>query len=247
MKGQTWNRYAYVMNNPLSYIDPLGLYWQLACVSSGGSADCEWYWVDDGGAIPIGSPGTGGRGGGGRGGHRGGSGGGKGSSSTAQKTQNFLGCVKKGTDYFSLANGVSSLTGGQIGNGPVASAFLGSSASSVITGLQWATARLTGVPGPSNSETAVALGGEYVFDFGVSQVAGQVPNVAVTAASVTSTAAFTPTASMSVTSTTTLSLSLPFGSIAQSAATALGKFGSLVKLPIDLTVAGFSAIVCSDQ
>ena len=33
---QTWNRYAYVMNNPLSYLDPLGLY---KCIVDGVETD----------------------------------------------------------------------------------------------------------------------------------------------------------------------------------------------------------------
>jgi len=39
---QTWNRYAYVMDNPTSYVDPLGLYY--ACVKTGDDpAICTWY------------------------------------------------------------------------------------------------------------------------------------------------------------------------------------------------------------
>ena len=36
---QTWNRYAYLANNPLSYIDPLGLHW--ACNGYHGSTSCS--------------------------------------------------------------------------------------------------------------------------------------------------------------------------------------------------------------
>jgi RHS repeat-associated protein len=57
---QTWNRYAYVANNPLNAIDPLGLEWQIICTSSdGGPEDCTATWftpeedVDPGRQCPL--------------------------------------------------------------------------------------------------------------------------------------------------------------------------------------------------
>jgi RHS repeat-associated protein len=44
---QTWNRYANVMNNPLSYVDPLGLKWLETCYEGDGGRECSWIWVDD--------------------------------------------------------------------------------------------------------------------------------------------------------------------------------------------------------
>ena len=51
---QSWNRYSYVLNSPLTLIDPLGL-------------DCQWVWSDSGVTVictPLGGGGGGGGGGG---------------------------------------------------------------------------------------------------------------------------------------------------------------------------------------
>ncbi len=42
---QSWNRYAYVLNDPLNLIDPSGLYWQCWSVQSGAgeTGGCDWF------------------------------------------------------------------------------------------------------------------------------------------------------------------------------------------------------------
>lgn len=44
---QSWNRYAYTLNNPLRYVDPTGLYEWAASVCSAGDKDCENEYKDD--------------------------------------------------------------------------------------------------------------------------------------------------------------------------------------------------------
>lgn len=64
MNPQSWNRYAYVVNNPLSYVDPLGLYMDV-CPEGYYGGDCSAP-PDGGGGIGIGiGIGIGGGGGGG--------------------------------------------------------------------------------------------------------------------------------------------------------------------------------------
>jgi RHS repeat-associated protein len=138
---QTWNRYAYALNNPLRYTDPLGLYCQWDDgtrddeESDGGAGfgDCEnqgGTWIDtttitvngdqpDGPAFENGEqifP------------------------DTIPLQPTFGNCVKSGTDYFSLQHGLQAASGGTLGNSWVSSAFLGSSVSSAITPAKNATA-----------------------------------------------------------------------------------------------------------
>lgn len=72
---QSWNRYAYVLNMPLLFVDPTGLHYEKACVSAGGTQTCSWVWYDDpfpadfamSLSNPQGGPGLGGGPGGGAG------------------------------------------------------------------------------------------------------------------------------------------------------------------------------------
>lgn len=91
---QTWNRYAYVGNNPLSYVDPLGLTttcdYNSYTILSGGWVNGQWMpvyivevnlYCSDTGGSGGGASGTSGSGGGGGGG----AGGGAGNSSITQR------------------------------------------------------------------------------------------------------------------------------------------------------------------
>jgi RHS repeat-associated protein len=46
--GDGPNLFAYTLNDPVNFTDPLGLRWVTACVDSGGPVSCGPHWVDDG-------------------------------------------------------------------------------------------------------------------------------------------------------------------------------------------------------
>jgi RHS repeat-associated protein len=56
---QSWNGYSYVLNSPLSLVDPLGLHWEQVCATVGaGTPNCSLVWVpDDPGHFPVDVPG----------------------------------------------------------------------------------------------------------------------------------------------------------------------------------------------
>jgi hypothetical protein len=171
----------------------------------------------------------------------GGSGGGSGTPNSNQK-QSFLSCVKSGSDYFSLQNGLVGLTGGRVGTGWLSSVFLGSNVSSGITLLQWGGSFLSG-SGPSAGRGA----GSAVSLFNgnaASALAKSVPNVSLGVSGAVAVTVETPAAFTTVSVAGSVSAAIPFGQVATAAANGLNVFNK-VKLPIDLAVGGFSAVVCS--
>ena len=77
-----------------------------------------------------------------------------------------------------------------------------------------------------------------------SRLAPRIPNIALTAAATASVAVRTPTAEASLNVAGSLSGTVPLNAAANFGAKALNILGE-VKLPYDLAVAGFSAVVCS--
>jgi RHS repeat-associated protein len=251
---QTWNRYAYALNNPLTYVDPTGLY----CKWADGTRDDE---ESDGGASPndcIGDPNN------------------EGSwVDTTTVTVNgnapnvptntfengeqvfpeivplqptFLNCVKSGTEYFSLQHGLQAATGGKMGNSWGSSAFLGSSVSSLITLGQYGVNFIApGSNAPTGAETFSSTAGEALGDAAgpaASRLAPSVPNLAFTVAATAGVGVQTPTASTALNLSGSLTGTIPLNTAATTGAKALNILGT-VKLPFDLAVGGFSALVCS--
>jgi RHS repeat-associated protein len=258
---QSWNRYAYVLNNPLNFIDPLGLDCvdvvnpnssiSTTCTVNGGGGgggtvgpgQCAVIFDDD---IPIGNTCDGtGRGdntrgsstarGGGRGGRLGGGG---------QKRESFAQCVKNDANFFSLQHGLQAISGGRLGSGFLSSALLGSSVSAGIDFVQSF--------GKNDPGTAlrVAAGEALSNEAGPAAVAAasNVPNVAFAVAGTAGFSVNTATVSVSARFTGAASGIIPTGTLARLGAAALNgalKAVSQIKDPLDLSVATFSAVVCS--
>jgi hypothetical protein len=254
--SQSWNRYAYALNNPLRYTDPLGLY----CFYGGagdtpdndsdptdydfgasGPGDCGGggQWINTSTVVNVNSDGS------------------EGPTfedgqqifpDTIPLQPTFGNCVKSGTDYFSLQHGLQAATGGTLGNSWVSSAFLGSSVSSAITLGQYGVNFIApSSNSPSGAQTFSSTAGEVLSDAAApaaSKLAPSVPNVAFTVAASAGVAVQTPTSSAALNLSGSLSGTVPLNAAATTGAKALSLLGT-VKLPFDLAVGGFSALVCS--
>jgi len=239
---QSWNRYAYVLNDPMDWIDPLGLgpCPTISCV------------VDLG---PAGPGGVGGGGGGGGGAGAGGNGctffgpggrcGGGGSghippprpSAPTPNGESYADCVKNDGKYFSLQHGLQAISGGRLGDGLLASAFTGNDVSDLIALAQ-------GEIGDFAKNKAVEEGVPVL----VNGAASVVPDISISTTTATTLTMQSPTMSTSLSVIETTTRVLPFGTAARVGSKvltgALEGFGKVVKLPFDLSVSSFSAVVC---
>jgi RHS repeat-associated protein len=247
---QTWNLYAYALNNPLLYVDPTGTDPDGSgyndCVGSGNDPlNCEPepppQPCDTNGCIvhvnepnppqPLPGPCSGGcvptNGGGGAGGHMAG--------------ESFAQCVKLDGNYFSLQNGLKALTEGKVGTGWFSAAFLGNTFSAGIQAGQDLSNANWG-SGTGGLFSLAATSDKAANAYG--NLAQSVPNVAVSATVSGSVAMETPTVSAYASGTASVSGVVPVGSVARLATGALKALGTL-KTPIDVSVSAFSAVVCS--
>jgi RHS repeat-associated protein len=244
---QSWNRYAYVLNSPLSYIDPLGLDpGSNNCILNGAPSNCPW--------VPSG----GGAGGGGIPIYTeeqcaNGTGDfaqlfpcqvltgywsfGSNNSSTAPK-ESYADCIKKDGEYFSVQHGVQAITGGKYGNSPAANAFLGNAVSGLIGGVQSIGQGNYG-GGAGNIGTAVGVEGIGHLE----GAAGAVPNIALSYTQTATTTVITPALQYTATTSRTIAGAVPTGTLARLGASALAVAGTW-KDAYDLSVATFSAVVC---
>jgi hypothetical protein len=238
--------YSYVLNNPLRYLDPTGL---VLCDygpnDNGGNdyedADNEKECTDNGGSVmnvnqSISVNGDTGQ-----------------VDYTSDiwvtptvqlQQQSYWNCVRSGLEGFSLQSGLKNISGGKLGNGWLAGAFLGNSVQSVGDTISLLA---SGKPG-SAANTAVAEGTSWAAAPAATAAASKVPNVAVSVGVQVAATMQTPTATTTVSLSAQAAADLPLGTAAQAGAgvlsKALGALGAF-KLPYDLSVASFSALVCS--
>ena len=252
--SKNWNRYAYALNNPLRYKDPLGLY----CFYGGagdtpendsdssdfnfdehgleGMSDCAsegGTWEQDSTEVTVN---------------------GDNPDDVTTTTENgeqifpetvplqqtYANCVKNGGNYFSLANGLNYLTRGSTSSGLVGAvnqAFLGNSVSDVIGLAQgdvgdYAMGKLIEKGAPKTAQV----------------LASAVPNITVSGSTVTNVALISPDLSVSLSVVKNTKTTIQLGTAAQASSNLLTKgletFSRTVKLPIDLATASFSALVC---
>jgi hypothetical protein len=153
----------------------------------------------------------------------------------------FWHCVASGTDYFSLQTGLKAVSGGRLGNGWLAGALLGNSVQSVGDTIEAvADANFGKAVNVAAAEAFADTAGGLV-----ARAAEKVPNVVITVtASVGGTVA---TRSFAASGALAGSVSFNLSTLATRAAAVVAKPLALlgaVKLPIDLAVAGFSAVAC---
>ncbi|HEY1525862.1 MAG TPA: RHS repeat-associated core domain-containing protein [Candidatus Angelobacter sp.] len=230
---QSWNRLAYSLDDPINGSDPFGL--ETVCGDDGhGNFVCHTVVTE---ILPPDFPGL--IGGGPpapiSGGDDGGGGGAPGRGPKKPgKARQFFDCVKKGGEDFSLQSGVQSLSHGKLGNGLVAHAFLSNSVSEGIGFFE-------GAIGSFLTSQAIERGAPKAAQ----AAASVIPDVSIT----TTTATTVSAPSFSLTVVKSSITNLPFGSIASSisnvATEGVEAFGKVIKLPVDLSVSGFSAVVCS--
>jgi len=255
---QSLNRYSYALNNPLTLIDPKGLYCYYAPDDGQDPNDSSLYdfqssrdeckgtsgtWFDDpettltvngntgnstllgiytgsNGSVPYVT------------------------TQTQQFRGSFYDCVRSGLDAFSLQSGLQKISGGRLGNGWLAGAFLGNSVESVGDTIQLLSSGQAGAA----SNTAIAeIVGDTAGD-AASAAASKVPNITATIGIQLAATFQTPALSASGAITGQATVNLPLGTIAQAGAgrlsSALGALGGF-KLPYDLSVASFSAVTCA--
>jgi RHS repeat-associated protein len=209
---QSWNRYAYALNNPLRYIDPLGLYCQWddgtqddpEFDGGAGFGDCEdqgGTWIDtvtitvngnspdDVDTIENGEqifP------------------------QIVQSQQSYVNCVKNAGNYFSLQHGLQAASGGRLGNSWLSGALLGNPFSDLIAFGQGLASRNGAEAGSSGSSAAL---GFYDPAGRTLEAATQLQDVTLVTTSVTATSVTLPGASVTSVSLNATSQTIPLSTL----------------------------------
>jgi RHS repeat-associated protein len=139
----------------------------------------------------------------------------------------YLTCVANSGNEASLQGLLQGVSGGKLGNGWLAGAFLGNPFSDAI---QFFDGSGSGAAAAGDTASAVAPAALKA-----------VPNVSVSYTSTTVTAS----PSEFTVITKEINAFLPLGDVATGAAEVLGGFSKLVQIPVDLTATGFGAVVCA--